>query len=51
MSYHIREKLIYSKLGKFIATVARDLIWKQARVHWVQQAFADNSLRCLRNCR
>ena len=41
MSYRIREKLAYSFFGKLIATVARNLVWKQARVHWIQQAFAD----------
>ena len=41
MSYRIREKLAYSLLGKLIATIARNLFWKQARVHWIQQAFAD----------
>ena len=51
MSYQIREKLAYSKLGKLVATIARNLIWKRARVHWVQQAFADGSARLLRDCR
>ena len=48
--YRIREKRAYSKIGKLVATVARNLSWKQARVHWVQQAFADwsdSSLRTL----
>ena len=39
--YQIREKLAYSKVGKFVATIVRDRRYPNSRVHWVQQAFAD----------
>ena len=45
--YEIREKMAYSKIGKLIATLARNAFYKNARVHWVQQAFADWNLRNL----
>ena len=39
--YQLREKVAYSKLGKFVATIVRNKFYPEARVHWVQQAFAD----------
>lgn len=44
MGYQIREKVAYSKLGKLVATMARDLYFPSAKVHWIQQAFADWSV-------
>lgn len=51
MFYRIREKIAYSTLGKTVATMLRNLIWKKARVHWVQQSMADASFHALRHCR
>jgi hypothetical protein len=39
--YQVREKLAYSVIGKAVATLLRNAIYKRSRVHWVQQAFAD----------
>ena len=39
--YAIREKLAYSKPGKFIATILRNKYFPNARVHWIQAALAD----------
>ncbi|CAB5187283.1 hypothetical protein UFOVP161_28 [uncultured Caudovirales phage] len=39
----IFEKLVYSKPGKFIATILRNKYFPDARVHWVQQALADRN--------
>jgi hypothetical protein len=39
--YTIREKIAYSKIGKLVATVIRNNVYKQSRIHWVQQAIAD----------
>lgn len=39
--HQLREKIAYSKLGKFVATIVRNKFYPEARVHWVQQAFAD----------
>lgn len=47
MGYLIREKAAYSMLGKLIATIVRNYYFPNARVHWVQQAFAEFSLRAL----
>ena len=41
MAYTIREKLAYSKAGKIIATIIRNRMFPNSRVHWVQQALAD----------
>jgi len=41
MAYSIREKLAYSAAGRIIATIVRNAVFPQSRVHWVQQAFAD----------
>ena len=42
--YTLREKLAYSAIGKFMATIVRNRYYPACRVHWVQQAFADCSL-------
>ena len=39
--YQVREKLAYSIVGKAIATMLRNTMYKHSRVHWVQQALAD----------
>ena len=39
--YRIREKLAYSKIGKFAAVVIRNRFYPFARSHWLQQSFAD----------
>jgi hypothetical protein len=44
MSYRIRETIAYSRVGKLVATLVRNLCFPNARVHWVQQAFADFSM-------
>lgn len=41
MTYQLREKLAYSKIGKIIATIVRDHFYPESRVHWLQQAVAD----------
>ena len=41
MTYQTREALAYSKLGKLIAKALRSCIYKNSRIHWVQQAMAD----------
>ncbi len=43
--YTLRENLAYSAAGKALATVIRNSFYSKARVHWVQQAFADLSLK------
>ena len=48
MSYRIREKLAYSVPGKIIATMLRNAIFKNSRVHWVQQAFADGNRKAFK---
>lgn len=45
MAYRIREKLAYSLIGRLIATVVRNVWFPNCRRHWVQQAFAEWSLR------
>jgi hypothetical protein len=45
--YVIREKLAYSKAGKFVATILRNTIYKDSRIHWVQQAMADLNFKKL----
>ena len=40
-AYRIREKIAYSPIGKFAATVIRDRFFPNSRAHWVQQAIAD----------
>jgi hypothetical protein len=45
--YALREKLAYSKAGKAIATILRNAIYKDSRIHWVQQAMADLSFKKL----
>lgn len=50
-AYTLREKLAYSKAGKLLATVLRNCIYKNARIHWVQQALADIDFGSLRNYR
>jgi hypothetical protein len=45
--YTITEKLAYSKLGKALATVLRNTIYKDSRIHWVQQALAEMSFKKL----
>ena len=45
--YSIREKLAYSKAGKLVATLIRNTIYKESRIHWVQQAMADCSFKSL----
>jgi hypothetical protein len=39
--YRTREKLAYSRPGKFLATLLRDRYFPRSRVHWVQQALSD----------
>jgi len=41
--YSLREKLAYSKAGKMVATILRNRMFPNSRVHWVQQALADMS--------
>jgi len=41
MTYQIREKIAYSKIGKMVATIVRDHFFPGSRAHWVQQAIAD----------
>jgi hypothetical protein len=41
MLYIIREKIAYSRVGKIVATVIRDVLFPNSRIHWVQQALAD----------
>ena len=50
-TYRIREKLAYSRLGKLLATWIRNRYFPAARVHWVQQALTECSLRILERCR
>jgi hypothetical protein len=45
--YTITEKLAYSKAGKAVATILRNTIYKDSRIHWVQQAMADLSFKKL----
>lgn len=45
--YTITEKLAYSKVGKVVATMIRNAYYKEARVHWVQQAMAELSFKKL----
>lgn len=47
IAYRLREKLAYSRIGKFSATFIRDRFFPNARVHWVQAAFAEMNLRVL----
>jgi hypothetical protein len=47
VTYRIREKLAYSKVGASIAGVIRNRWFPDCRVHWVQQAFADWSTQLL----
>ena len=47
MFYRIREKIAYSRAGKLAATIIRNRYFPNARVHWVQQALAECSLRVL----
>lgn len=47
MAYRIREKLAYSLIGRLIATVVRDRCFPTCRTHWLQQAFAEWSLRVI----
>lgn len=49
--YGIREKLAYSKLGKFLAIKIQSKMYKKARYHWIQQAFADWNFSQLKNYR
>jgi len=48
MAYTIREKLAYSKAGKIVATIIRNRMYPDSRVHWVQQALADMHFAGLR---
>jgi hypothetical protein len=48
MIHSLREKLAYSALGKCIAAVVRNSFYPTARIHWVQQAFADFSFKLLK---
>ena len=41
MFYRIREKIAYSAVGKVVATVVRNALYPNARVHWIQQSLAD----------
>lgn len=45
--YAITEKLAYSKAGKVVATILRNAIYKDSRIHWVQQAMADMNFKKL----
>lgn len=45
--YAITEKLAYSKAGKAVATMLRNAIYKDSRVHWVQQAMAEMNFKKL----
>ena len=45
--YAITEKLAYSKAGKLVATLMRNTIYKDSRIHWVQQAMADMNFKKL----
>lgn len=45
--YAITEKLAYSKAGKAVATMLRNVIYKDSRVHWVQQAMAEMNFKKL----
>ena len=45
--YALREKLAYSKVGKTVATLIRNTMYKDCRVHWVQQALADLNFKKL----
>ena len=45
--YTITEKLAYSRVGKAIATMLRNTIYKDSRVHWVQQAMAEINFKRL----
>jgi hypothetical protein len=39
--YQFREKFAYSFIGKAIAKALRAFVYKNERVHWVQQRIAD----------
>jgi hypothetical protein len=41
MFYTIREKAAYSKAGKAMAKALQHLMFRNSRVHWIQQAMAD----------
>jgi hypothetical protein len=47
MGYRIREKLAYSHIGYYVATRIRNRYFQTCRTHWVQQAFAEWSMRVL----
>lgn len=46
--YSIREKLAYSKAGYMVAKYLQAKVYKQSRVHWVQQAMADGAFSKLK---
>lgn len=45
--YAITEKLAYSKAGKAVATILRNTLYKDSRIHWVQQAMAEMNFKKL----
>ena len=48
MFYSIREKMAYSKVGKMVAKYLQAKVYKQSRVHWIQQAMADGTFSNLK---
>lgn len=46
--YTLREKLAYSIPGKLLATIIRNALYPNARVHWIQQCFADLSFKAVK---
>lgn len=46
--YSIREKVAYSKAGYMVAKVLQSRVYKNSRIHWIQQAMADGSFSKLK---